>query len=177
MANRSKKVVISARIDPQLKDALDIAASKLNKKIVKLLEELVEVGLAELTVQNPFRGGHLPDGGDMNFMTVFEAVWDQDEVVFKLRAGTIGPDFCGETISRQAKVVIGSERFKGEYDLFGDLNGHTALWGGTYEKHYVNLELVKKEWPIIESYIAFLDSNQPLVVSYEDYKKMRGDNS
>ncbi|MCW8275557.1 hypothetical protein IMF27_07455 [Pseudomonas sp. PCH199] len=174
MANRSKKVVISARIDPQLKDALDIAASKQNEKIVKLLEEFVEIGLGTLTLPNPFREGKIRFGNEINFLEVFEAVWDPDEVLFKLRAGAIGPEFCGETLSRQAKVVIGSEYFKGEYDLFDDLNGHTQIWGGTYDKHYVNLELVKKEWPIIESYIAFLDNNQPLVVSYEDYKKMRG---
>ena len=50
MANRSKKVVLSARIEPRLKAALDIAAMKLEDKVVKVLEDFVADGLKRITV-------------------------------------------------------------------------------------------------------------------------------
>lgn len=175
MVNRSKKVVISARIEPRLKAALDIAASKLDEKIVKVLEDFVEEGLNGIFVEkNPFCGGLMPSNSQINFMEVFDAVWDEDEVLFKLRAGTIGAEFCGETLARQAQVVISSDYFKGEYDLFGDLNGYTAIWGGEIEKRFVDLALVRKEWRYIEDYAAFMRVNDLVDLPYDFYKKMKG---
>lgn len=177
MANRSKKVVISARIEPRLKAALDIAASKLDEKIVTVLETFVEEGLSGIFVEkNPFCGGLLPESSQINFMEVFDAVWDDDEVLFKLRAGTIGAAFCGERLSRQAQVVIGSDYFKGEYDLFGDLNGYTEIWGGEIEKQFVNLELVKREWAYIDEFVTFVDMNGLTELSYDFFKVMKGYN-
>lgn len=175
MANRSKKVVISARIEPRLKAALDIAASKLDEKIVTVLESFVEDGLNGIFVEsNPFLGGLLPETSQINFMEVFDAVWDEDEVLFKLRAGVIGRKFCGERLSEVAKVVMDSDDFKGDYDLFGDLNGYTAIWGGEIEKQFVNLELVKKEWNRIEEFVTFRDANGLTELSFDFYKVMKG---
>lgn len=175
MANRSKKVVISARIEPRLKAALDIAAGKLDEKIVTVLETFVEEGLNGIYVEkNPFWGGLMPSNSQINFMEVFDAVWDEDKVLFELRAGTIGPAFCGERLSRQAQVVIGSDYFKGEDDLFGDLNGYTDIWGGDIEKHFVNLDLVRKEWTYIDEFLSFVDMNGLTEVSYDFYKVMKG---
>ena len=183
MANRSKKVVISARIEPRLKAALDIAAMKLEEKVVKVLEDFVEAGLSRITVkdglQRAFSGetllwGVAPTNSQMKFMDVFDAVWDEDEVLFKLRAGAIGADFCGEMLVRQAQVVIGSDYFRGDYDLFGDLNGYADLSGGELEKQFVNLALVRKEWHWIESYAAFMKVNDLVDLPYDYYKQMKG---
>lgn len=171
MANRSKKVVISARIEPYLKAALDTAAAARNEKIVKVLETVIEEGLNEMFVPNPFQGGSL-EGGEINFMAAFEAIWSEDEVLFKLRSGAMGPRFSGETLWRQASVVVTSEYFKGDYDLYGDLNGYAKKLSATCKKYLVNLDLVRGEWPLIEGYISFLDANKNLSPSYEAYKKI-----
>lgn len=172
MANRSKKVVISARIDPYLKAAIDTAAAAQNEKIVIVLESLIVDGLNEFFVPNPFRGGDGGEGGHANFMCVFEAIWSEDEVLFKLRAGAVGAEFAGDTAWRQARVVLASDYFKGDYDLFGDLNGLTPKDGSVIETYLIDFELVKNEWPLIEGYVAFLENNKALAPSYDDYKKM-----
>ena len=184
MANRSKKVVLSARIEPRLKAALDIAAMKLEDMVVKVLEDFVADGLKRITVDGGLQrvfseksllwGDLVPANSQMGFMEVFDAVWDEDVVLFELRAGVVGADFCGEMLVRQAQVVIGSDYFKGEYDLFGDLNGLAEMFGGELEKQFVNLALVKKEWHWIESYAAFMKVNELVDLPYEYYKQMKG---
>lgn len=175
MANRSKKVVISARIEPRLKAALDLAASKLDEKIVTVLETFVEDGLNGIFVEtNPFKGGLMPDDSQINFMEVFDAIWDEDEVLFKLRAGAIGRAFCGERLFSEAQVVITSDEFKGDYDLFGDLNGYTKIWGGKIDKLFVNLERVREEWAQIEEFVTFRDNNDLTELSYDWFKLAKG---
>ena len=75
---------------------------------------------------------------------------------------------------RQAQVVIGSDYFKGEYDLFGNLNGLADMFGGELEKLIVNLALVRKEWRYIEDYAAFMRVNDLVDLPYDYYKKMKG---
>ena len=170
MANRSKKVVLSARIDPYLKAALEMFAASQNKKIVKLLENFLENGLDAMDVDSPF----LTQGNGnskISFMSLFTAIWSEDEVLFKVRAGVLGPTYAGETMWRQAMVATD---FKGETDLYGDLNGYAGKFGYSLPwKHSLNLELIREEWPLIEGYVAFVENNKPFEPSYDDYKKMR----
>lgn len=171
MANRSKKVVISARIPPRLKAALDLASILEGQPIVKLLEALLEEGLNEIDAPNPFRGGQL-DGSKLNFMTVFDAIWTEDEVLFRLRTWAAGPEFSSVKIWRRITSLIQSDYFKGDVDLFGDLNGYTQTWGGVPERYLINLDLIKEEWMLIDDYLSFLDKNTNLSPSYESFKKM-----
>ncbi|OFJ43301.1 hypothetical protein BJN42_21795 [Pseudomonas koreensis] len=172
MANRSNKVVLSARVDPYLKAALELLAASQKEKIVKLLETFLENGMHDFYVVNPF----LPKGGEAektSFMNVFTAIWSDDEVVYKLRAGVLGPQYAGETAWRQAMVVTGDHYFKGADDLYGDLNGLSEKWGYKAEYNYfLDLEKVRSEWPLIEGYVSFIENNKPFEPSYEDYKRM-----
>lgn len=173
MANRSKKVVLSVRVDPYLKAALELFASSQNEKIVKVLETCLENGLTDRDIRNPFKPR---DEGQekISFMIAFTAIWSENEVLYKLRAGTLGPDFAGEELSFISLLVMGHQYFDGDYDLFGDLNGASESFGFTPKRRpRVNLELVEQEWPVLEEYSRFLTNNKPFQPSFEDYKKMR----
>lgn len=171
MANRSKKVVISARITPYLKAAIDMAAAAQNEKIVTMMENLLEQGLNEIFVPTPFCDGVLREGAETNFMHIFGLIWSEDPILFKLRAGALGPDFAGEKNTREANVVISCEYFKGDYDLYGDVDNQFSDWG-SFKKVFINFNLVKEEWSVIEGYISFLENNKNLLPTYESYKKM-----
>ncbi|AZF49172.1 MULTISPECIES: hypothetical protein [unclassified Pseudomonas] len=173
MANRSKKVVLSARVDPYLKAALELLAASRNEKIVKILESCLENGMNDRTITNPFNAPR-KDLGTISFMVAFTSIWSENETLYKLRAGTLGPDFAGEELSMVAMVINDDKYFDGEFDVFGDLNGSTEKFGFTPRMQpRVDLALVEKEWPIVEEYVRFLANNKPLQPGYADYKNMR----
>jgi hypothetical protein len=172
MANRSKKVVLSARVDPYLKAALELLAASRNEKIVKILESCLENGMNDRTITNPFIAPQKLE--KISFMVAFTAIWSENETLYKLRAGTLGYDFAGEELSTVAMFINDDKYFDGEYDVFGDLNGSTETFGFKPRMQpRVNLALVEKEWPIVEEYVRFLASNKPLQPGYADYKSMR----
>jgi hypothetical protein len=174
MANRSKKVVLSARIDPYLKAALELSASVQKEKIVKLLEQYLLNGLEHEMVANPFgctSPKERPD--ELPFMDVFVAIWSENEVLYKVRAGALSAAFAGTDLWEMAMLVIGEKYFKGDFDLFGDLNGAVRRFGFLPpDKPMINLRLVEAEWAIIESYVSFLQNNKPFQPPYLDYKRM-----
>jgi hypothetical protein len=173
MANRSKKVVLSARVEPYLKAALELFATSRNEKIVKILETCVENGLNDRTITNPFKPRH-KDQEKISFMVAFTAIWSENETLYKLRAGSLGSDFAGEELAMVAMFINGKKYFAGDFDVFGDLNGSVETFG--FKPHMqpmVNLPLVEEEWPIVEEYVRFLANNKPFEPGYEDYKRMR----
>jgi hypothetical protein len=173
MANRSKKVVLSVRVDPYLKAALELFAASENDKIVKVLELCLENGLTDRDIRNPFKPRDKAQE-KISFMIAFTAIWSDNEVLYKMRAGTLGPDFAGEELSFISMIVLGHSYFDGDYDLFGDLNGSAETYGFKPKtRPMVNLELLEKEWPILEEYCRFLANNKPFQPGFEDYKKMR----
>ncbi len=174
MANRSKKVVLSARVDPYLKAALELLAAAKREKIVKLIEISIENQLSDREVPTPFLFQTNEERRDkLGFMTVFEAIWSEDEPLFKLRAGILGPEIAGEETWMQAMTIIGDDYFKGDDDVFGDLNGLTKKFGYTVAVNQkVNLDLVRCEWSLVQAYVSFLENNKPFSPSYEDYKRM-----
>tara|TARA_R110000822_G_scaffold173299_1_gene312891 strand:- start:1279 stop:1815 length:537 start_codon:yes stop_codon:yes gene_type:complete len=170
MANRSKKVVLSARVEPYLKAALELYAVSRNEKIVKVLERLIENGLADTLIPNPLAR----DARKGSFMTVFRALWSEDEVIFHLRTGLLGAQFAGERMFAITETVIGNPYFKGDFDLIGDMNGMAGQYD--FELPYapaIDLALVKREWTLVCDYVDFLDNNKPFAPTYDDYKRMR----
>lgn len=173
MANRSKKVVLSARIAPYLKAGLELYASAEKVKIVKLLEEILEAALEDANVQSPFHDSR-GERVEISYINLLTAIWTEDEVLFKLRAGVLGPRYAGETTWREAMVATGCDYFKGDVDLYGDLNGYEEKFGYDVPWSYqLNLELVREEWHLIQDYVAFVENNKPFEPSYDDYKSMR----
>ena len=175
MANRSKKAVLSARIDPYLKAGLEMLAASKDQKIVKLLEAFIQNGLERAIVVSPF---HTPDytPQKISFMDLLKAIWTEDEVLFKIRAGALGPEFAGETTWREARVATRCDYFKGDVDLYGNLNGYEGKSAYSVPEHYsLNLDLIREEWPLIEGYVSFVQNNKPFEPSYDDYKRMRVD--
>jgi hypothetical protein len=173
MANRSKKVVLSARVDPYLKAALELFAASCNEKIVKILQTCVENGLSDQTVSNPIKRRE-KDKDEMSFMVAFTAIWSENEILYKLRAGSLGQDFAGEELATIAMFINGDTYFDGDFDVFGDMNGYSEAYGlKPYVQLMVNLPLVEDEWPIVEEYVKFLSNNKPFQPTYSDYKKMR----
>lgn len=172
MANRSKKVMLSARVDPYLKVGLDLLAESRGIKMVKVLEAIIENGLSDATVKSDLKSGvkSLP------FLTLLTAIWSEDEVLLRLRVGVLGPPFAGERSWRMSMVVTGSEYFRGDFDLFGDMNG----MADTYEfdpprTQKLNLERAREEWSLVGEYVDFLESNKPIEPTYKQYKAMRVD--
>ncbi len=173
MANRSKKVVLSARVDPYLKAALELLAASSNEKIVKILETCLENGMNDRMITNPFEAPR-KELEKISFMVAFTAIWSENETLYKLRAGTLGPDFAGEELSMVAMFINSDKYFEGEFDVFGDLNGSIGKFGFKPRMQpRVNLSLVEKEWPVVEEYVRFLANNKPLQPGYADYKSMR----
>jgi hypothetical protein len=169
MANRSKKVVLSARVDPYLKASLELAATAKNQKIVKMLESILLSGLEDELIDNPFYSAD----SKISFMRAFNAIWSENEIVYKLRAGALGPKFAGEDLAFAAMLVTASSYFEGDFDLFGDLNGKAVA--GNLKLHHtpkINLELAEKEWSTVERYVDFLATNKPFEPSYDDFKRM-----
>ncbi|WP_281211903.1 hypothetical protein [Pseudomonas fulva] len=171
MANRSKKVVLSARIDPYLKAGMELAATAKNEKIVKMMEEFIETGLAVMTVDNPFLAiGSRTE--KTSFMLIFKCIWSEDEAVYKMRAGGLGPAFAGEYLFALHQIVFSEEYFRGEDDLYGDLNGFKEKLKLTPPKRPVNLKRIRDEWSTINDYCEFLSNNKPFFIQYLDYKRM-----
>ncbi|MGW8462465.1 hypothetical protein [Pseudomonas sp. CLCA07] len=169
MANRSKKVVLSARVDPYLKASLELAAAAKNQKIVKMLESILESGLDDLIIDNPFES----ETPKISFLFAFTAIWSESEALYKLRAGTLGPKFAGDDLAFAAFIIHSSNHFKGDFDLFGDLNGRINNANiKLSHKYMINLELLEAEWATVERYISFLAMNKPFEPSYEDFKRM-----
>tara|TARA_Y100000815_G_scaffold269104_1_gene291262 strand:+ start:874 stop:1407 length:534 start_codon:yes stop_codon:yes gene_type:complete len=171
MKNRSKKVVLSARVEPYIKAALDLYAVSKNEKIVKVLEQFIESKLEDIDIRNPLRGSK-DSREKIPFMTMFTAIWSEDEVVYKLRAGLLGSEVAGKRDWHIAIMVAHDHYFNGDYDLYGDLNGLGSLKLEPQERPTINLELVKSEWDLICGYVDFLENNKPFSPTYEDYKRM-----
>jgi hypothetical protein len=174
MANRSKKVVLSARVDPYLKAALEMAASSRNEKIVKLLEAFVGDGLEGITIDRPsfFKTPGIA-GKKINLMMLFKSIWTDDEVLFRLRQGILSPALAGEEAHLEAWVVYQQEEFKGDDDVFGNLNGMTERYEfSVAETVTVNLNAVKDQWPLIQQYVRFLLNNKPFEPTYAEFKQM-----
>lgn len=167
MANRSKKTVLSSRVEPYLKAGIEMAAVARNVKIVKLLEQFIEVGLDDLTIDNPFK---VIKPEKTSFLQILKCVWTDDEVLFKLRSGGLGPDFAGEELFFVHNVIMSEEYFRGDYDLYGDLNGLSKRYEYHPSKRLVDLDKIKDEWPLINTYCNFLATNRPLYLDYLEYK-------
>ena len=84
MANRSKKVVISARITPYLKAAIDMAAAAQNEKIVTMMEALLEQGLNDDTMAS-LRKMINPNVLAMLQLTGGSPIWIPDESITAIR--------------------------------------------------------------------------------------------
>lgn len=174
MANRSKKVVLSARVEPYLKAALEMAATSRNVKIVKLLEAFLEDGLGSLSIEKPsFLEAPGVKGDKVNLMMLFTSIWTEDEVLYRLRAGTLSHQLAGEEAYLEAFVVSQEEEFEGDDDIFGDLNGMGARQNFSVRHPVkVNLEAVRNQWSLIQQYVRFLMNNKPFEPSYGDFKRM-----
>ncbi|WP_312974600.1 hypothetical protein [Stutzerimonas nitrititolerans] len=171
MANRSKKVVLSARVDPYLKAGIDLLAAAQRVKMVALMERFLEFGLEESQVENPFASKK--NTPKISFLLVLQAIWTDDEVLFQLRAGALGAKISGDDIFDASFVVLSLEvdYFAGEDDIFGDLNGLTSRMGlAPVVPFKVNLPLVKEEWDSILAYVQFLKQNKPFQPTFDEYK-------
>ncbi|MNF84889.1 hypothetical protein D3C84_672690 [compost metagenome] len=166
MANRSKKVVLSVRIDPYLKAALELAASSQKEKIVKYVEVCIGFGLGVIDKKNPFSK---EKDSEVKFDILFASIWSEDEVVYKLRLGFLGGDFAEFELIEIARMVIAEKRFQGDFDLFGDLNGNVQALGFIAPDIKIDVDKVKAEWEVILEYAEFRKKNPSLQVDYEKY--------
>ncbi len=170
MANRSKKVVLSARIDPFLKSGMDALSAFTNQKIVKLLETLIENGLNDRVVKNPFSDS--PENKDLPLMRLLKAVWSEDEILYQLRLGVLsrlGVKCTSEDVSVITAEVLDNERFKGECDLFDGVTGLSKEAGNIRFKYMVDIGRVRDEWKSLNTYSMFSRNNRPLAISYDQF--------
>ncbi len=170
MANRSKKAVISARIDPLLKAGLEMAATSQREKIVALLEYGISGVLTSTAIADPFSG---EKGTQTAHLLLMQKVWSDDEVVYKLRIGSLGFLYADKETVDIATLVTTDEYFKGDFDLFGDLNGLLdPEIDQTVPKMLLDLDRVKAEWDFVFGYVQFVYRNRGLKSNYHDFKTM-----
>lgn len=169
MANRSKKAVLSARIDPFLKAGLELAATTQNEKIVALLESGIQGVLSTTAVDDPF--GEKPDD-KTSFISLMKKIWSDDEVVYKLRVGGLGFKYAELETVDVATLVANSDYFKGDFKLFGDLTVNRLKVNYMPKNISVDLELVRAEWETLHEYARFIQRNKSLEVNYQSFKTM-----
>lgn len=169
MANRSKKAVISARIDPLLKAGLELAATTQNEKIVALLESGIQSLLSTAVVDDPF--GEKP-GDKTSFLELIEKIWSEDDVVYKLRVGGLGFKYADIETVDIATIVSHNDYFFGDFNLYGDLKVNRLKASHFPAEIYIDLELVRDEWALLNEYVRFIQKNKILDVNYHGFKAM-----
>ncbi|MGG5291350.1 hypothetical protein [Pseudomonas shirazensis] len=169
MANRSKKAVISARIDPLLKAGLELAATTQNEKIVALLECGIQGVLSATVVDDPF--GEKPDD-KTSFIELVEKIWSEDDVVYKLRVGGLGFKYADLETVDIATLVSRDEYFRGDFNLYGDLKVNRSAASYMPAEIHIDLELVRGEWAMLNEYVRFIQKNKILDVNYHGFKAM-----
>ena len=169
MANRSKKVVLSTRIAPHLKDGLELFARVKNMKIVEAVEELIEVALESYHIESPLRD---LDGGKRKIpvSTIISWLWSDDPIIYKLRLAYLGHQYVDEETFIIAAEVM-SSRFSGDFDLF-EYTRKVATYNKVPDAKGINIDKVRTEWESLVSYAKFVVSNKPLIVAYEDFINM-----
>lgn len=169
MANRSKKVVLSTRIAPHLKDGLELFARAKNMKIVEAVEELIDIALESYNIDSPIKDmdGRKPK---IPVSTLVSWLWSEDPILYKLRLAYLGHQYVDEETFIIAAEVM-SPRFSGDFDLF-EYTRTVAKYHKVPEAKGIDLNKVKLEWDSLSSYAKFVVSNKPLIVAYEDFLKM-----
>lgn len=175
MANRSKKVVLSARVPPYLKAGLDILSTIKNKSSVSIIEEMLETELNEEYIRVPLTLSiDLHSSGKMmSISDLLTYIWDDDEILFNLRLGYLGENIASKDLEKLVDIVSINPIYEGEFPLFGDLNGKAL--DSMFEPLpdvYINLYKIKDDWSLLKSYVVFLEKNKPLAPSLDQYKKM-----
>ena len=169
MANRSKKAVISARIDPILKAGLELAATTQNEKIVALLECGIQGVLSTTLVDDPF--GETADA-KTSFLQLMKNIWSEDEVIYKLRVGSLGYKYADMETVDMATLVANNIYFMGDFNLFGDLSVGRKKIGYFPPEIWLDLDLIRDEWDLISGYVKFIERNKGLDVDYDGFKSM-----
>lgn len=169
MANRSKKSVLSARVDPFLKAGLELAASTQNEKIVALLENGIQGVLSSTLVDDPF-GENQND--KTSFIEIMKKIWSDDEIVYKLRVGGLGYKYSELEAVDVATLVANDDYFKGDFNLFGDLKVNRSKVNYMPTIISIDLELVRDEWDTLNEYVKFIQKNTSLDVNYHGFKAM-----
>jgi hypothetical protein len=175
MANRSKKVVLSARIDPFLKSGIDVLSELTNEKIVKLLESFIESGLNDQVVKNPFSDA--PGNKEISLMQLLQSLWTEDEVLHQLRLGLLsglGVKCSNDELCAITAVVLENKRFKGECDLFDGVTTLSEEPESVRFRYMVDIGRVKDEWETLKTYSMFAKNNRPLTISYDQFLSVVG---
>ncbi|OEO23090.1 hypothetical protein AX279_22455 [Pseudomonas sp. J237] len=171
MANRSKKVVLSARIEPYLKDGLELYARLRHMKIVEALEDILELAQDSLNINNPFlKPEKEAYKNKVALSGVVSTIWSSDQVIYTLRRGYIGNHMCDE-LEYLVVAETMSRRFAGDFDIFEQAKKKYSKsekeWCLAYPR--IDIEKVRAEWPYLQRWAEFAIKSKPAVVDYDDY--------
>lgn len=172
MANRSTKVVLSVRVKPYLKDALDLLSKSKNKKIVETVEQLIDAAIEETKIKSPFWA--LMDPKETREISIHEflnLLWSTDPIIYKLRLSNFGDDYLDEPLYKACCEVWENEYFYGDDDIFSETR-KTSGFPLAIPLPNLNLQKIRQEWKILTGFGDFSISNKPMIVTYEQYKKM-----
>ncbi|OQR35195.1 hypothetical protein BWR15_14740 [Pseudomonas sp. T] len=174
MANRSKKVVLSARVEPYLKDGLELYARLYRMKIVEALEQILEDAQHSHNVDNPFLKPEKESFKNKTSLSVVLGdIWSSDSLIYVLRRGYIGSHMCDEQEFMVAVETM-SKRFSGDFDIFEQAKHkyakHGREWVLVYPK--IDLDRVRAEWPYLQKWAEFAINSKPAVVDYDDYLRI-----
>lgn len=161
MTNRSKKVSLSARIPSFLKSSLDMYATASKTKTVELIENALNNMLDNCFVVSPS-----DKTKNVHIFQVASSIWTEDELVYKLRLGLLGPEYAGELIWRASLTAV--DEYPGEFSLRPPEGNQPWL---SLLENKVNIDLIKENWNTLIEYREFLEKNAPFHINYKEYKE------
>lgn len=148
MASRSKKTVLSVRIDPVAKAALDAAANMHNQSTTKFVEQLVEAVVCQKVFPSAGVGVALGE--------LIAALLDDDELIYKLRLHTLLPAALSAKERVMLKAVFDNPLiFAGtdQYLPVGMAQPEEGTSGG------VSVARVRLFWPLLLEFADFISHN------------------
>lgn len=169
MANRSKKTVLSVRIDPPAKAALDVLAAVRGESLPAVIEDLLYKAFAHEKIAPPalLKPNILTNRGEVSISTLIQFIWSADSALFKLRLHLLDPS----TLNERDQTITGTvfqnlEIFGGEDVIFDEHALKIIEDSPAIPK--VSLERVRRYWPVLTEYARFLSANA-MKVSLPDY--------
>jgi hypothetical protein len=169
MANRSKKTVLSVRIEPSAKAALDMLAAIRQESLPVVIEELLSQAFEQQAILAPpfIKKTHVSPSGTIGLGHLMRFIWVDDPELFKLRLHLLEPTALSERDQTVTGTVFKNlDIFRGDDHLFDGKARQMVSDSPAIPK--LSLSLVRLYWPLLNEYARFLATNS-MNVSFADY--------
>ena len=149
MASRSKKTVLSVRIDPVAKASLDVAANMHKQSTTKFVEQLIETVMRQQVAP--------PTGEKVELGPLIASLMTDDDLIYKLRLYAVLP----EGLSAKEQVIL-----KAVFDNPNIFEGTDQYLPPSIAQPKktpctsVSIARVRLFWPLLAEYADFMSNNE-----------------